>query len=84
MDVIANYDGLAGRYSVWLPFSDLPSQPTNTWRRHRLPSDNKNPGILDSGEQTDGHRQPHPAVTGPTNRWLSVATDTGVSFTVTF
>jgi archaellum component FlaF (FlaF/FlaG flagellin family) len=84
MDVIANYDGLAGRYSVWLPFSDLPSQPTNSWEVTGFTSDNKNPGILDSGEQMTVTVSLNPAVTGPTNRWLSIATDTGISFTVTF
>ena len=84
MDVIANYDGLTGRYSVWLPYTELASQPDNTWRVTSILNDNKNPGILDTGEQLTISVKVAPPVTGPANRWISLATDSGVSYTVNF
>jgi archaellum component FlaF (FlaF/FlaG flagellin family) len=84
MDVIANYDGLTGRYSTWLSYTELALQPDNSWRVTGIANDNKNPGILDSGEQLTINVQLAPTVTGPANRWLSLATETGVSYSVTF
>ncbi len=84
MDVIANYDGLTGRFSTWLAYTELALQPDNSWRVTGILNDNKNPGILDNGEQLTIDVQLTPAVDGPTNRWLSVATETGVTYTVTF
>jgi len=84
MDVIANYDGDSGRYSVWLPYTDLPVQPANTWKVNGITNDNKNPGILDTGEEMTIVVDVNPAATGPTNRWLSLATETGLSYTVSF
>lgn len=84
MDVIANYDGFAGRFSTWLAYTELASQPDNSWRVTAILNDNKNPGILDSGEQLTIDVRVAPAVTGPANRWLSVATETGVTYTVNF
>lgn len=84
MDVIANYDGFSGRFSTWLAYTELAVQPDNSWRVTAITNDNKNPGILDTGEQLTINVQLAPAVTGPANRWLSVATETGVTYTVTF
>lgn len=84
MDVIANYDGLTGRFSTWLAYTELALQPDNSWRVTAILNDNKNPGILDTGEQLTINVQLAPDVTGPGNRWLSVATETGVTYSVTF
>jgi hypothetical protein len=84
MDVIANYDGLTGRFSTWLAYTELALQPANSWRVTSILNDNKNPGILDSGEQLTINVELAPAVTGPDNRWLSIATETGVSYSVAF
>jgi flagellar protein FlaF len=84
MDVIANYDGASGRYSTWLPYTEEASQPDNSWKIAGITNDNKNPGILDTGEQLNISVVLDPVVTGPDNRWLSLSTDTGVSYTVNF
>jgi hypothetical protein len=84
MDLIVNYDGAGGRYDLWLPYTETAPQPTDTWTVTSISNDNKNPGILDYGEDVNISVELAVPVTGPTNRWFSLATETGVSYTVGF
>lgn len=84
MDLIANYDGATSRYNTWLPYTEEAVQPPNTWKVTGFSNDNKNPGILDAGEQATIVISLSPDVSGATNRWISLATPTGISYTVTF
>lgn len=84
MDVIANYDGASGRYSVWLPYSDLVLQPANTWTVTAITNDIKDPGIVNTGEEMTIDVELDPEVSGASNRWLSVAAASGATYTVYF
>lgn len=84
MDLIANYDGGSGRYNLWLPYSEEAPQPNDTWEITSFTDDNKNPGILDGGEQVTIRVQLQSGVTGAGNRWVSLATTVGVTYTVPF
>jgi len=84
MDLIANYDGASGRLNLWLPYTETAPQPGDTWTVSGIANDNKNPGLLDTGEDASITVQLAVAVTGPTNRWLSFATESGVAYTVPF
>jgi archaellum component FlaF (FlaF/FlaG flagellin family) len=84
MDVIANYDGASGRYSVWLPYTEDAPQPGNTWTVTAIANDVKDPGIFNTGEELTLTIEVDPAVAATTNRWLSLAAATGVTYTVYF
>lgn len=85
MDVIVSYDGLdSERYAVWLPYNDESTQPVNTWQVTQIANDFRNPGILDGGEEMTIRVLLDPATDAGPDRWLVVATDLGVSYTVYF
>lgn len=85
MDAIINYDGPAStRYNLWLPYTEESPQGDDTWAVSSIANDNKNPGILDTGEDITITVRLAQPVTGPANRWLSLATDAGVVYTVQF
>jgi len=85
MDVIITYDGTdLNRYSVWLPFNEDVTQPDNTWQVTTIINDSRNPGVLDMGEQMTIRIQLNPPTDVGPNRWLVLATSTGLSYTVYF
>jgi hypothetical protein len=82
MDVIASYDGIdTQRWSTWLPFSDIALD--NTWNITGITNDYANPGYFDPGEEMTVQVRLAPAAIAG-NRWLVVATDTGLSYTIYF
>ena len=85
MDMIVAYEGTdARRYTTWVPYSETTPQPDNSWRVSAITNDYHNPGIVDTGEQVSLVLKLNPAVqTGP-ERWLILATETGVAYTVYF
>jgi hypothetical protein len=85
MDVIVTYDGQdAQRYTAWLPFDDAASQPDNTWQVTSIANDYRNIGVLDTGEQMTVRVLLDPATDVGPDRWVVVATHTGISYTVYF
>jgi|FLYL01.1.fsa_nt_gi archaellum component FlaF (FlaF/FlaG flagellin family) len=85
MDLIVNYDGAdLQRHNVWLPYSEEVPQPANTWTVSAIAGDFHNPGILDTGEEMTLTILLDPATVAGSDRWLVLATDTGVSYTVYF
>ena len=85
MDLIITYDGTdLNRYSVWLPFNEDVVQPDNTWQVTTILNDYRNPGVLDTGEQMTIRIQLNPPADVGPNRWLVLATSTGLSYTVYF
>lgn len=84
MDVIINYEGTDDqRYAVWLPYTDSPPQD-NTWTVTGISGDYRNPGILDAGEEMTIQIHLNPAAKDGPSRWLVVATETGVSYSIYF
>lgn len=85
MDVIVTYDGQdSERHIAWLPYSEEDPQPDNTWQVTSIANDLRNKGVLDLGEQmTLRVLLDPPADAGP-DRWIVIATDTGISYTVYF
>ena len=84
MDIIANYpDAGSQRYINWLSYAEATLQD-NTWTVASIAADYRNPGVLDSGEQMTIEIQLNPAVGSAPERWLVLATETGVSYTVYF
>jgi archaellum component FlaF (FlaF/FlaG flagellin family) len=85
MDVIVNYDGVdAQRYNRWVPYSDQVLQPSNTWSVVSISNDYHNPGMLDTGEELTVLIKLSPVATASPARWLVIATETGVAYTVYF
>jgi len=83
MDLIITYDGTdASRRVVWLPFNEDVSQPNNTWQITSFLNDYHNIGVLDMGEQMSVRIQLNPATDIGPDRWLVLATETGLSYTV--
>ena len=82
MDVIASYDGVdTQRWSTWLPYSEVALD--NTWSITGITNDYSNPGYFDPGEEMTVEIRLGPAALAG-NRWLVVATDTGLAYTVYF
>lgn len=85
MDIIVNYDGLdLERHMTWLPYTEATVQPDNTWKLAGILNDFHNPGIVDTGEQMTVTVRLSPAVLPGPDRWLVMATETGVAYTVYF
>ncbi|MGQ9571946.1 MAG: hypothetical protein ACUVV3_01985 [Dehalococcoidia bacterium] len=85
MDLIINYDGTDDqRYVLWLPYTDNNPPGDNQWTVDSISGDYRNPGVFDSGEEmTIKIRLNPPTKEGP-NRWLVLATDTGVTYSIYF
>lgn len=84
MDLIVNYEGAdTQRYINWLSYAEVTLQD-NTWTVASIAPDYRNPGVLDTGEQMTIQVQLNPAVGAAPERWLVLATETGVSYTVYF
>lgn len=84
MDVIVNYDGTDDeRYVAWLPYTDGALQD-NTWTVTGISDDYRNPGVLDAGEEMTIAIRLNPATKDGPGRWLVVATETGISYSIYF
>lgn len=85
MDIIVNYDGVdSSRYNRWVPFSDDPMPPPNSWTVTGITNDYRNPGVLDTGEELNITVQLSPAAAAAPDRWITISTETGVSYSVYF
>lgn len=85
MDVIVNYDGDdLQRHNRWIPYSDTVPPPANSWSVASIANDYKNPGIFDTGEELTVTISLSPASVATPDRWVTIATETGVSYSVYF
>ncbi len=84
MDVIINYTGTdSTRYQRWLPYTAGPLSD-NTWTVASIANDYRNPGVLDNGEEMTIQIRLNPATGNGPDRWLVIATDTGIAYSVYF
>ena len=84
MDMIINYDGTdSQRHVVWLPYTEAPLLD-NTWTVTAIANDFRNPGVLDTGEEMTVQIQLNPQTDVGPDRWLVVATETGVTYSIYF
>jgi archaellum component FlaF (FlaF/FlaG flagellin family) len=85
MDLIINYDGTdAERHVVWLPYTDTSPPGDNEWTVDSISGDYRNPGILDTGEEMTVRIRLNPATDVGPDRWLVLATETGVVYSIYF
>jgi archaellum component FlaF (FlaF/FlaG flagellin family) len=83
MDLIMNYDGVDDeRHVVWLPYADSPAD--NEWTVDSISGDYRNPGIVDMGEEMTIQIRLSPATEDGPDRWLVLATETGVAYSIYF
>ena len=85
MDLIINYEDTSSqRYVVWLPHTDSNPPGDNQWTVDSISGDYRNPGIFDGGEEMTIKIHLNPATeTGP-NRWLVLATEAGITYSIYF
>ena len=85
MDLIINYDGTDDqRYAVWLPYTASNPPGDNQWTVDSISGDYRNPGIFDTGEEMTIEIQLNPATQEGPDRWLIVATETGIAYSIYF
>jgi archaellum component FlaF (FlaF/FlaG flagellin family) len=84
MDVIINYEGTDDqRYVLWIRYTDGALQD-NTWTVTGISGDYRNPGVFDAGEEMTIQIRLNPATKDGPDRWLVIATETGVSYSIYF
>jgi len=85
MDMIINYDGTDDqRHVVWLPYTKNNPPGDNQWTVDSISGDYRNPGVLDTGEEMTIEIQLNPATKEGPNRWLVVATEAGIAYSIYF
>ena len=85
MDLIINYDGTdTERYVVWLPYTESSPPGDNEWTVDSISGDYRNPGMFDPGEEMTIQIHLNPATDAGPDRWLVLATETGVSYNIYF
>lgn len=85
MDLIINYDGTdEDRHVVWLPYTDDNPPGDNQWTVDSISNDYRNPGIFDTGEEMTIEIHIDPATKEGPNRWLVLATETGIAYSIYF
>lgn len=85
MDLIINYNGTDdARHVVWLPYSETSPPGDNQWTVDSISGDYRNPGILDTGEEMTIQISLNPATQDGPDRWLVLATETGVAYSIYF
>jgi len=85
MDLIINYDGTDDERSVvWLPYTDTSPPGDNQWTVDSISGDYRNPGILDTSEEMTIRIRLNPATKDGPDRWLVLATETGVVYSIYF
>lgn len=84
MDVIVNYEGTDNqRYARWIPYTSGALQ-NNTWTVTGISNDFRNPGDFDPGEQMTIQIRIDPPTTNTPERWVVIATETGVTYSIYF
>jgi archaellum component FlaF (FlaF/FlaG flagellin family) len=85
MDLIINYDGTDDqRHVVWLPYTETSPPGDNQWTVDSISGDYRNPGMLDTGEQMTVELRLDPSTGDGPDRWLVLATETGVAYSIYF
>jgi len=85
MDLIINYNGTDDqRHAVWLPYTESNPPGDNQWTVDSISGDYRNPGIFDTGEEMTIEIQLNPATQQGPDRWLVVATETGIAYSIYF
>jgi len=85
MDLIINYNGADDqRHVVWLPYTESSPPGDNQWTVDSISGDYRNPGILDTGEEMTIQISLNPATQDGPDRWLVLATEAGVSYSIYF
>ena len=85
LDLIINYDGADDeRHVVWLPYTESSPPGDNEWTVDSISGDYRNPGILDSDEEMTVQIRLNPPTEDGPDRWLVLATDTGVAYSIYF
>lgn len=84
MDIIVNYQGTdSQRYTAWIPYTNG-ALSDNTWTLTGISGDYRNPGIVDAGEEMTIQIRLNPATAAGPDRWIVIATETGVSYSIYF
>jgi archaellum component FlaF (FlaF/FlaG flagellin family) len=85
MDLIINYEDTSSqRYVVWLPHTDSNPPGDNQWTVDSISGDYRNPGIFDGGEEMTIKIHLNPATESGPNRWLVLATEAGITYSIYF
>ena len=85
MDLIINYNGTDDeRHVVWLPYTETTPPGDNEWTVDSISGDYRNPGMLDTGEEMTIEIRLNPATQEGPDRWLVLATETGVAYSIYF
>jgi len=85
MDLIINYNGTDDeRHVVWLPYTETTPPGDNEWTVDSISGDYRNPGMLDTGEEMTIEIHLNPATQDGPDRWLVLATETGVAYSIYF
>jgi len=85
LDFIINYDGADDeRHVVWLPYTESSPPGDNEWTVDSISGDYRNPGILDTDEEMTVQIRLNPPTEDGPDRWLVLATDTGVAYSIYF
>jgi archaellum component FlaF (FlaF/FlaG flagellin family) len=85
MDLIINYNGIDDeRHVVWLPYTETTPPGNNEWTVDSIAGDYRNPGMLDTGEEMTIEIHLNPATQDGPDRWLVLATETGVAYSIYF
>lgn len=85
MDLVINYpDTTDERHVLWLPHTDSNPPGDNQWTVDSISGDYRNPGIFDGGEEMTVKIHLNPATEDGPDRWLVLATDAGVAYTIYF
>jgi hypothetical protein len=85
MDLIINYaDSGDQRHVVWLPHTETNPPGDNKWTVDSISGDYRNPGVFDAGEEMTIKIHLNPATNAGPDRWLVLATDTGVTYSIYF
>jgi archaellum component FlaF (FlaF/FlaG flagellin family) len=85
MDLIINYEDAASqRYVVWLPYTESNPPGDNQWTVDSISGDYRNPGVFDTGEEMTIKIHLNPATGAGPDRWLVLATETGITYSIYF
>jgi len=85
MDMIINYEGTDDeRYVLWLPHTGDNPPGDNQWTVDSISGDYRNPGIFDRGEEMTIKIHLSPAIKDGPSRWLVLATEAGITYSIYF
>ena len=85
MDLIINYEDTSSqRYVVWLPYTESNPPGDNEWTVDSISGDYRNPGVFDTGEEMTILIHLNPATDAGPDRWLVLATETGITYSIYF